>query len=264
MTSLISEIDWESVYGQEGMLVLAAQVTGQPFSEDWLYDEVLVAPIAQHVEDVLPVTPGYESLGYQHPVLASALRHADEKSLLTVARAAVDGLVAPAGLTGVPDDDTEFDELIRMAHYEAGTSSYGGYPIGAERLRLLALDSVRTLRIAPHPLTAAFTTIRTAKLAKQVDRLDPAPMLARFLDLLGNPPAPSGSDGATAAEGSPLERPPGCWRPFCDRTSGYSRRWCSVCRRRPEPLRTVPLGRPQVARRRRSRRDPSTSFPASS
>ncbi|WP_285490476.1 DUF6461 domain-containing protein [Amycolatopsis taiwanensis] len=195
LASLVEEIDWELGHRPEGMLALAARVTGQPFSEEWLSGEFLIAPIVERVEDVLPVTLGYEQLEYDHPVLAAALRRADDESLLTVARAAVDEVVASAGLSEVPGDDTEFDELLRMARYE-----------DADRLRLLALDAMRILRRAPNPLTAAFRTITTAKDARQVYHLDPAPMLAGFLDLLGNPPAPSGSDGAVAGEGGPLER----------------------------------------------------------
>ncbi|MEV6644353.1 hypothetical protein [Amycolatopsis sp. NPDC051371] len=139
-------------------------------------------------------------------MLAAALRRAEDESLLTLARAAVDEVVASAGLTGVPGGGIEFDELLRMARYEAGASGYGGYAPGVDRLRLVALDAVRALRIAPNPLTAAFKTIDAAKLAKQLDRLDPAPMLAGFLDLLGSPPAPSGADGARAGTGGPLQR----------------------------------------------------------
>ncbi|OXM60778.1 DUF6461 domain-containing protein [Amycolatopsis vastitatis] len=203
LAPLVAEIDWEAGHWRTGLLLLAARLTGQTFTEDWLDGEVLVAPIAEHLEDVHPVTPGFESLEYQHPVLAAALHRAEDELLLTVARAAVDEVVASAG---VPGGDTEFDELVRMARYEAGASGYGSYASGADRLQLVALDAVRALRTAPNPLTAAFKTIDAAKLAKQLDRLDPAPMLARFLELLGSPPAPSGADGARASTGGPLER----------------------------------------------------------
>ncbi|MEV6873017.1 DUF6461 domain-containing protein [Amycolatopsis sp. NPDC051128] len=206
LAPLVAEIDWEAGHWRTGLLLLASRLTGQPFTEDWLSGEVLVAPIAEHLEDMHPVTPGYESLEYQHPVLAAALLRAEDEALLTVAHAAVDEVVASAGLTGVPDGGIEFDELTRMARYEAGASGYGGYAPGADRLRLLALDAVRALRTAPNPLTAAFKTIDAAKLAKQLDRLDPAPMLAGFLALLGSPPPPSGADGASAGAGGPLER----------------------------------------------------------
>ncbi|MGK3208457.1 DUF6461 domain-containing protein [Amycolatopsis sp. MEPSY49] len=206
LAPLLAEIDWEAGHWRTGLLLLAARLTGQPFTEDWLSGDVLVAPIAEHLEDVHPVTPGFEPLEYQHPVLAAALHRAEDEPLLTVARAAVDEVVAAAGLTGVPGGGIEFDELVRMARYEAGASRYGGYAPDADRLRLLALDAVRALETAPNPLTAAFKTIDAAKLAKQLDCLDPAPMLAGFLDLVGNPPAPSGADGARAGTGGPLER----------------------------------------------------------
>ncbi|RSM36478.1 hypothetical protein DMA12_40370 [Amycolatopsis balhimycina DSM 5908] len=200
LTPLAADIDWAASHWRTGLLLLAARLTGQPFTEDWLDGDALVAPIAEHLEDVHPVTPGFEPLEYQHPVLAAALRRADNEPLLTVAHAAVDEVLASAGLTEVPDSGTEFDELVRMARYEAG------YAPDADRLRLLALDAVRTLRTAPNPLTAAFKTIYAAILAKQLDRHDPAPLLAGFLDLLGNPPAPSGADGARAGTGGPLQR----------------------------------------------------------
>jgi hypothetical protein len=203
LAPLVAEIDWEAGHRRTGLLLLAARVTGQPFGEDWLSGEVLVAPIAEHLEDVHPVTPGFESLEYRHPVLAAALHRAEDEPLLAVARAAVGEVAASAG---VPSGDVEFDELIRMARYEAGWSGYGGHASGADRLRLVALDAVRALRTAPNPLTAAFKTIDAAELAQQLDRRDPAPMLAGFLDLLGNPPAPSGADGARAGTGGPLER----------------------------------------------------------
>ncbi|MFD2416892.1 hypothetical protein [Amycolatopsis pigmentata] len=201
LSSVVADVDWETYQWQESLLVLAARITGQPCTEDWLDGDVLIAPIAQHVEDVRPVTPGFEPLEYQHPVLAAALRRADDEALMTVARAAVDGLVASSGLPGVPDDDAEFEEMIRMARYEAGTDVFDD-----DHLWFAALDAVRVLRLAPNPLTAAFRTIATAELAKRRDNADPAPLLAGFLELLGNPPAPSGSDGAVAGDGGPLER----------------------------------------------------------
>jgi len=198
LAPLVAEIDWSPGRRRTGLLRLAARVTGLPFTEDWLSGEALVVPIAEHPEDVHPVTPGFEPLEYQHPVLAAALHRADDESLLTVARAAADDVAASAGLTEVPGED--IDELLRMAGYQASTSAV------ADRRLLVALDAVRALRTAPNPLTAAFKTIDAAKLARQLNRLDPAPLFAGFLDLLGNPPAPSGADGARAGSGGPVER----------------------------------------------------------
>lgn len=174
LAALIDSIDWAPGNWETGMFVLAAEVTGLPFSEDWLDGEFLVVPIAPHPEDVHPVTPGFEQLEYQHPVLGSALHRADDEALLAVARAAVD----------------EVD----------------GYLSGATRAQPVALEAVRALHAAPNPLTAAFKTIEAAELAKQIEGVSPAPMLAGFLDVLGNPPPPSGSDGARASGASPLER----------------------------------------------------------
>ncbi|MEV6644352.1 DUF6461 domain-containing protein [Amycolatopsis sp. NPDC051371] len=61
LAPLVAEIDWEAGHRRTGLL-LAARLTGQPFTEDWLYGEVLVAPIAEHLEDMRPVTLGFESL----------------------------------------------------------------------------------------------------------------------------------------------------------------------------------------------------------
>ncbi|GAA1990661.1 DUF6461 domain-containing protein [Amycolatopsis minnesotensis] len=170
----IDAIDWAPGDWKTGMLRLAAEVTGRPFAEDWLDGEFLVVPIAPRPEDVHPVTPGFERLEYDHPVLGSALHRAEDEALLAVAGAAVD----------------EMD----------------GYLSGATRAQPVALEAVRALRAAPNPLTAAFKTIEAAELAKQIEGADPAPMLASFLDVLGNPPAPSGSDGARVSGTSPLER----------------------------------------------------------
>ncbi|QWF78224.1 DUF6461 domain-containing protein [Amycolatopsis sp. CA-230715] len=206
LAGLADAIDWAPGNWKTGMLRLAAEVTGLRFAEEWLGDEYTVAPIAAHLSDVHPIMPGFHQLEFDSPVLARALRRADDETLLAVARTAVDALTESVTLPELPHGDAELDELIRMANYEADAGAYAGYAPRTNAHLLFALDAVRTLRAAPNALTAAFKTVETAKRVKRMAGDDPAPMLADFLAVLGNPPLPSGSDGSRATGGTPSER----------------------------------------------------------
>ncbi|MGH3280904.1 MAG: DUF6461 domain-containing protein [Trebonia sp.] len=201
------------------VLALAARVTGQQVSPEWLAGEFDVAPVTSWEEDVQEqVYFEYEPLTYEAPVLGYALRNADAPALRRAARAAAAYVAGAAQLTDHPvvsdalrsGGGEALDRLLRSMTTEAERqvrrADQRDPGIGRAWLPVKAVEAVRALR-ARDPLAAAFCAVGAAYSGMQYGRQDPSGLREQVLGALGSPCRPTGSGRLAApATGTPAER----------------------------------------------------------
>jgi hypothetical protein len=201
------------------MLELAARVTGQRVTPEWLAGEFDVVPVTPWEEDVQEqVHFEYEPLTYDAPVLGYALRNADAPALRKAARAAAEYVAVAAQLTGNPvvsdalrsGGGGALDGLLRSMTAEAERqvrrADQQDPGIGRAWLPVMAVEAIRARR-ARDPLAAAFGAVAAACSGMDYGRQDLSGLRDRVLTALGSPARPAGSGGLTApATGTFAER----------------------------------------------------------
>jgi hypothetical protein len=208
LEALRADLDWDGDELVSPMLALAARVTGQALDRQWLDGELDVIPVEPVAEAVRPsVNPDSESLTYDDPPLAWALRQAGDGQLREAAWTAARYAARAAGIEDQPDialtlrEETDAAEaglarlvtaFLRDARKSGGDPRPGG--------RYWAVTALREAA-NPLPLAAAFRGINAAGMAVGAFGIAPADLRELIIGVLGDPRPPSGSMGLTASPG---------------------------------------------------------------
>lgn len=195
-------LPWDDGDWIQLMFALSARVLGRPFERAWLDEDFTIVPILTWPDDVRDeVWPEYDSLTYDEPTMAYALRTAGAAALRRAAPAAASYAAVVAGLA---DDPMVLNGLNGRGAGDllALERSLSGQEEGA---RPIAVRAVRALA-ASDALAAAYQATASARSAVQAERGDLAPLRSAVLAALGDPAPPTGSCGLTAGHGAPLER----------------------------------------------------------
>lgn len=194
------------------MLTLGARVTGQAVVPGWLSGEFTVVPLREWPEDVpVHIDPQTESLSYEDPPLAWALRHASEAQLRSVSQLAAEFAIAAAGADSHPavaaalaaDPRDRADLLEELAREILAVAAAGGWrrQQGVAGNWHFAVEALRSTA-SRSALEAAFTVVTAARTSVGATGGSLPGLRAEIMSALGDPDPPSGSLGLTAEPGS--------------------------------------------------------------
>jgi hypothetical protein len=203
-----SGLPWETADWVPLMLALTARLTGLRPEPEWLAGVFLIVPLEPLAEAVVPsVHPHLESLTYDDPPLAWAMRHSSGDPLRHAARAAAGYAAHAAGLGSHPDvaqalrpgqpPPAGLDRLA--AAFERSAERSAGDPGAAGRF--WAVTAVREAA-NPEPLAAAFKAASAAFASLDTPGLNAGALRAAVAEALGDPEPPAGSLGLTAVPGA--------------------------------------------------------------
>nr|WP_241684333.1 DUF6461 domain-containing protein [Actinomadura sp. J1-007] len=202
LEGLRAGLPWDDGDWIQLMFALSARVLGRPFERAWLDEDFTIVPILTWPDDVRDeIQPEYDSLTYDEPTMAYALRTSGAAALRRAARAAAS---YAAGVAGLADDPMVLNGLNGRGAGDllALERSLSGQD---EEARPRAVRAVRALA-ASDPLAAAHQAIDSARSTVRAERGDLPPLRGAVLSALGDPAPPAGSRGLAAGDGAPLER----------------------------------------------------------